>query len=167
MPGHAKHPDLGFGPGAAHDGPYDHEFADAWAKLGWVDSSVFVRAEAFKPNGVMSVFMVTAGKNAPVGKTPDSDAGPMIPHTIFPIHTQFDSLIDGQMVLGGTSTFDVMPLDMIDPPFAVDGHSHFPMFSGRALDGEPESDGVYGTVVTMTDTTGSGWKIKFGFIVHD
>lgn len=165
-PGHIQHPDLGIGPGEAHEGPYDHEFADAWAQHGWRDESIFTTAEASTPSAIFSMFMVVPSAGAPTGRTPDAADGPMIPHAVFPIHTYFDYTTDDKAVLGGDFEFDVPRLDMIDPPYEVDGHSHFPIYDGRYVDIEPALGEVYRTHIVMTDATGSGWDIKYGFIAR-
>lgn len=165
-PRHIQHPDLGIGPGEAHEGPYDREFSDAWAQHGWSNDSVFTLAEATTPLAIFSMFMVVPSANAPTGKTPDADAGPMIPHTLFPIHTAFEYLTDGTPVLGGVWDFDVPRLDMINPVYEVEGHSHFPIYDARYLDIEPALGEVYETHIVMTDATGSGWDFKYGFVAR-
>ena len=112
------------------------------------------------------MFMVVPSAGAPTGKTPDADSGPMIPHTLFPIHTFAEYWTDGKQVLGSAWEFDVPPLDMIDPPYAVEGHSHFPIYDARYADIEPTVGEAYMTRMVMTDATGAGWEIKYGFTMR-
>jgi hypothetical protein len=55
----------------------------------------------------------------------------------------------------------------LDPPFNVDGHSHFPIFGAEAVflpDGVgPE--GNYKSTTTMTDQQGNGWRIHAHYVV--
>jgi hypothetical protein len=63
----------------------------------------------------------------------------------------------------------VPPLDAtLDPPFSVDGHSHFPFFLADNADFGPAGAKVRGSYVfrfTMIDQSGSGWYIEAHFVV--
>ena len=64
--------------------------------------------------------------------------------------------------------FDIPALDAIDPPFAVDGHSHLPVFIADNADfGPPEISlpGAYTYEITMLDNTDSGWSIEVSFTI--
>jgi hypothetical protein len=59
--------------------------------------------------------------------------------------------------------------DDLDPPFAVDGHSHFPFFIADNEDfgpGNVEPPGEYLYDMTMVDATGHGWSIVVSFVVR-
>ena len=65
---------------------------------------------------------------------------------------------------------DVPALDgELDPPFDVDGHSHFPFFIADNADFGPpgiELPGKYRYDMTMVDATGHGWSIFVSFVVR-
>jgi hypothetical protein len=66
--------------------------------------------------------------------------------------------------------FDIPPLDAsLDPPFYVDGHSHFPVLLADNSDFGPagvDPAGDYTWTVTMRDQTGSGWRITARFSIR-
>jgi hypothetical protein len=65
--------------------------------------------------------------------------------------------------------FDVPPLDTINPPFDVDGHSHFPVFIADNIDfGPPDANpfGLYRWQFEMIDQSGAGWRIEARFVVR-
>lgn len=163
-PDHAEHADLFIGPGAAHDGPYDKEFAEGIAATGQKDRTHFTLAET-EPNHVfVEMYMVVPSAGAPTGKTPDAAAGPMIPNSLFPIHITDSADLNAEPWADYVWETDVPALDAaLNPPFDVEGHSHFPMFSIGTMDAGP------GTVVqhlTMTDTEGNGWKITMTLVAE-
>lgn len=172
-PEHSYHESLGISPGEPHDGPYDHELSDNWAAAGF-DSGKFTYplAETQAPYFVMTNWMVVPGEGAPTGKTPDSEDGPMIPSTLFPIHFAVDYSVDGDLAEDLSGTFGVPALDMnLDSPFDVEGHSHSPMYASLFTDDKffyPDHlDGTIFSshVTTMVDVTGNGWDIKYGMKV--
>jgi hypothetical protein len=67
------------------------------------------------------------------------------------------------------TSFSVPALDVIDPPFLVDGHSHFPiLFADNfdfALDPSTGPFASYEYRVTMIDAAGEGWRIIAPFQV--
>ncbi len=163
-PNHAEHADLFIGPGAAHAAPYDTEIAEGIAATGQQDRTHFTLEETAPNHVFVGMFMVVASAGAPTGKTPDSASGPMIPNTLFPIHVADQADLNAQEWADFAWETDIPALDgALDPPFDVEGHSHFPMFSiGTMFAGA-------GTVVqhiTMTDTAGNGWKITMTTIVE-
>src|SRR5262249_50822185 len=156
-PNHAVHPDLGIGPGAPHDGPYDHEIGDSFVQQGWQDAATFSRTEAARPNAIYDSWMVVPSDDAPTGRSPDSDNGPMIPNALFPIHAAFQCFVNGEPMSNVEVDTDIPPLDEnLDPPFDVDGHSHFPMFFALTL-GFATPNGVFEWRGSMVDATGAGW----------
>ncbi|MFO0555899.1 MAG: hypothetical protein U0271_46405 [Polyangiaceae bacterium] len=159
-PNHQNHPNLGVGPGAPHAGPYDVELATTIAALGYEEHSTWPFADGALPKAILSVWMMVPSAGAPTGSSPDFASGPIIPNTIFPIHVQVDAYADGVMLQGYSYAFNVPPLDAsLDPPFNVDGHSHFPMFDAGAFDGLPSIPGTLETHIVMTDAAGDGWTL--------
>ncbi len=61
----------------------------------------------------------------------------------------------------------VPPLDAnLNPPFNVDGHSHFPIFFADNADFGPlgaKLRGSYVWHIVMTDQSGNGWRIEAHF----
>lgn len=165
-PNHEYHPDLTIGPGAAHQPPYDGEMAAGVADQGYREGVRFNQAEFSNGMGVWTTWM-----NVPypgtTGSSPDFVSGPVIPNSLFPIHVNATSTHNGapfSLVFDG----DVPALDAVDPPFNVDGHSHFPFFLADNVDFGPPGGklrGSYTWEVTMTDTSGSGWRISVHFAV--
>jgi hypothetical protein len=161
-PNHADHPMLGVGPGEAHAGPYDSELEQGMVAQGYEQHTAFPAAEGLLPNAILSVWMMVPSTGAPTGISPDSDAGPILPNTVFPIHVKVDAYQDDALLDGYSYEFDVPALDMmLDPPFDVEGHSHFPMFSAVVFDGLPEPSGMLETRISMVDAAGDGWDLKF------
>jgi hypothetical protein len=163
-PDHQFHPAFGVGPGAPHDGPYDGEIGAGVAARGFVDHTVFTVEQATLPNGVMEAWMVVPSAGAPSGKTPDAASGPMIPNSLFPIHADFQGYLDGAAAPGDRVVFDVPPLDAsLDPPFHVDGHSHFPIFLADDVGSLPGSTGEHEWRGQLVDTQGNGWELSTRF----
>lgn len=161
-PNHVDHPDLGVGPGAAHAGPYDDEFAAGVLAEGYLDKKSYPQAEGLLPFGVMSVFMIVPSAGAPTGSSPDSASGPIIPNTVFPIVVTVGAYQDDMELDGYGFGFEVPPLDdALDPPFTVDGHSHFPMFNAVVFDGMSAIPGTIETRIQMTDANGDGWNLTY------
>lgn len=172
-PNHRFHPNLGVGPGDPHAGPYDTEMGDGIRALGIDEKQVFSTAEfngdghLGAGNGVFLAFMVIADPdNAPVGVTPDG-VTPMIPNQLFGL--SFDSVVLRNGVAFDHFAFDVPPLDgNLDPPFHVDGHSHFPLFveedAGFLPLGTP-LEGHYEFRVLLRDQEGNGYSITSSWTV--
>ncbi len=167
-PNHLPHPDLGIGPGAPHQPPYDQEFANGLASLGFHQGVRFTRAEFSEGMGVWVVWMVVPAPGT-TGSSPDFPSGPVIPNSLFPIHVKAITNHLGKPFNPYTAEFDVPPLDQsLNPPFSVDGHSHFPIFIADNLDFGPASvkiRGSYNFKITMVDAAGNGWLIKAHFTV--
>ena len=167
-PNHQPHPELGIGPGAAHAGPYDHELADSVSSLGFVEKSVFDPSEFSNGNAVYVVWMNVPRAGSAVGSSPDFASGPIIPNSLFPIKFGGQTFRNG-VPFSALANVDVPALDAVNPPFAVDGHSHFPSFFIESLDfaldpSLPQS-GAYEIRLSLTDADGNGWKVAAPFDV--
>ena len=86
-----------------------------------------------------------------------------VPHprvrVLHPSRERFSTLTD----------FDVPPLDAIDPPFDVDGHSHFPGLHRRQHRFRPPDSNPFGLYIwqfEMVDQSGAGWQIEAQFVVR-
>lgn len=165
-PNHLPHPALGVGPGAPHQPPYDSEFATNVAALGYQDAVRFNTSQFSNGNGVYLVWM-----NVPfpgtTGSSPDFASGPIIPNSLFPIHVSAVDVHNGKL-FSNAADFDTPALDAIDPPFFVDGHSHFPVFIADNADFGPPGGNLLGSYdyrIVMTDSSGNGWLIRAHFEV--
>ncbi|HEY6134412.1 MAG TPA: PEP-CTERM sorting domain-containing protein [Rubrivivax sp.] len=169
-PNHQLHPALFIGPGAAHAPPYDTEIGSGIAAAGIAEKTVFTVNE-FDGNlgfGVFLPLMVIADPvNAPIGLTPDGNT-PMIPNSIFPMTLRY--VISQNGVPFDVGGFPIVPaLDgNLDPPFAVDGHSHFPLFleeDSTFLAPGMGLPGAYDFHFQLLDTRGNGYVITSSFEV--
>jgi hypothetical protein len=167
-PNHVFHPDLGVGPGAPHAPPYDSELANSVANLGFREGTRFNLTEEFS-NGA-GVYLVWMNVPSPgtTGSSPDFASGAIIPNSLFPIHVTLRNLHSGK-VFSGVQEFLVPKLDgSLNPPFAVDGHSHFPVFIADNADFGPENEqrrGSYVYQITLIDQLGNGWRIEGHFVI--
>ena len=104
-----------------------------------------------------------------VGSSPDFAAGPIIPNSLFPISVSGTATRNGTVFDPALANFSVPPLTIeIDPRFAVDGHSHFPLFVVTNQDFGPQGvslRGRYEYQLTLTDAAGNGWKLRVRFAV--
>lgn len=167
-PNHVHVSGLGIGPGAAHAGPYTHEFADGVASAGFVDKSSFTPSEFSLPLGVWSVWMIVPTDGAPTGSSPDFASGPIIPNSLFPISVAGTAFRNGALFDPDLGTFSRKSLASLNPPFLVDGDSHFPIFYADAVDFGPAGTnplGNYDYQVLMRDQLGNGWDIHDQFSV--
>lgn len=163
-PAHAWSDALGIVPGEAHSQPYDTELSERIAALGFADKDTFTVDEAAGARTVLTIYMVVPSEGAPEGSSPDFDAGPILPDTIFPIHVEATFTLDG-----GEPQFsgavDVPGIADFDPGYAtLDGHSHFPMFGFDLLD-PSNAAGEHTTTHTLIDAEGNGWTIEGHFSV--
>ena len=166
-PNHVPHPDLGVGPGAAHQPPYDDELAAGVDAQGYHERGPFTLSEFSNGNGVWLVWMNVPHPGTQ-GSSPDFLVGPVIPNELFPIHVSGFSTHRGER-FSTLTDFDVPPLDAIEPPFDVDGHSHFPVFIADNIDfGPPDANpfGLYRWQFEMIDQSGAGWRIEARFVVR-
>ncbi|MAE68181.1 MAG: hypothetical protein CMJ18_28355 [Phycisphaeraceae bacterium] len=173
-PNHRLHPDLGVGPGDPHDPLYDQELGQGLANSVLVETTTFTPDQFTLTNDVVvTMFMVVPRGGAPIGSSPDFASGPIIPNSLFPIVA--DVTIEradatGEPFLPFDSGQSVVPpLDgSIDPPLSVDGHSHFPLFGGDALEFGPAGTnpvGVYRRTWNVRDQQGHGWDIVTAYEV--
>jgi hypothetical protein len=165
-PNHQPHPALGIGPGAPHQPPYDTELAQGVAAQGFREAHSFSLPEFTNGQGVWLVWM-TVPNPGTTGSSPDFASGPIIPNSLFPIHVHGIDIHNGQET-PVVADFDVPALDSsLDPPFDVDGHSHFPVFLADNADFVPMPNlrGSYEYRTTMIDQQGNGWLIVARFAV--
>jgi hypothetical protein len=170
-PNHTTGP-CGICPGAPHAGPYDTELAEGIASSGLHEGVRFSEEEMLNGMGIFITYMVVPRANAPNGSSPDFANGPIIPHSVFPIHIQGKSYVDNRPFDPFLVNFDVPTLDGFGFP-GFDGHSHFPMFiytndEYRELAGRPPMDlkGNHLYRFKMTDQTGQGWVIRARFTIE-
>lgn len=164
-PNHKNHPDLGVGPGDPHAGPYTGELAAGFTAKGYVDQGTFTKLESWLPNGILIAYMVVPSAGAPTGASPDGASTPIIPNSVFPIHVAVAAFQNDVMVPDYDYSFDVPPLDNnLNPPFNVDGHSHFPLFDVTVMDGVPTYPGTLENRVHLEDTNGDGYDLVFTYV---
>jgi hypothetical protein len=171
-PYHRPHPDLGIGPGDPHPPPYNHEIRRGLQALGLQPGGQFTVEDFSDGNGVWLAYMVIPRSRgtAPEGSSPDFAVGPIIPNSLFPIDVTGFAERFGEP-FSVLADFSVPPLDAsLDPPFDVDGHSHFPIFIADNIDfGPPGVDpaGRYEWTIQMVDQTGNGWEITVTFGIRE
>jgi hypothetical protein len=166
-PNHVFNPSFGVGPGAPHAPPYDTELASGVSAQGFAESHTFAPSQFSDGNGVYLVWMNVATTGA-TGSSPDFASGPIIPNSLFPIHIAGTSYRNGQVWDPFIATFDVPALNAIDPPFNVEGASHFPVFITDDMDFAPpntNANGAYSYRFRLTDTSGAGWDLSASFTV--
>jgi hypothetical protein len=171
-PYHRPHPDLGIGPGDPHAGPYNTEIRRGLQSLGLHPGGQFTVEDFSAGNGIWLAYMVVPRSpgSAPKGSSPDFDFGPIIPNTLFPIDVTGFSERFGEP-FSVLTDFSVPALDAsLDPPFDVDGHSHFPVFIADNIDFGPagvDPAGRYEWTIRMLDQTGNGWEITVRFVIRE
>ncbi|HEY9376080.1 MAG TPA: hypothetical protein VIQ02_03180 [Jiangellaceae bacterium] len=167
-PNHVAHPDLGIGPGVPHQPPYDSELATGLAGQPYREANRFRTSEFSDGAGVFLVCMVVP-KPGSTGSSPDFASGPIIPNSVFPIQVTGVAYRGGSEFDPFLANFQVPPLTAeLDPPFDVDGHSHFPIFVATNADFGPEGQrlpGRYRYDLTLADADGNGWRVKAQFVV--
>jgi hypothetical protein len=127
----------------------------------------FNRSEFSNGMGVWLTWM-TVPATSTTGSSPDFDSGPIIANSLFPIHVEGVTEHNGQMFNQGLASFDVPALDQLDPPFLVDGSSHFPVYIADNADFGPPGANLRGSYVfriQITDATGNGWQVEAHFAV--
>jgi len=168
-PNHLLHPELGIGPGAPHSPPYTSEIANGVADLGYHQGTHFQKDEFSNGMGVWLVWMNIPDPGT-TGSSPDFTSGPIIPNSLFPIHVEGQAFRNNKLY----DPYFFLPIDVpaldgtLNPPFDVDGHSHFPIFSTENTDFGPPGmkiEGNYEFRISMIDATGNGWEIEAKFTV--
>lgn len=171
-PNHRPHPALGIGPGDPHARPYNHEIRRGLKSLGVARGGQFTVEDFSDGNGVWLAYMVVPRSrgSAPKGSSPDFDFGPIIPNSLFPIDVTGSAERFGEP-FSFLGAFSVPPLDAsLDPPFDVDGHSHFPIFIADNIDfalTPVDPAGRYEWTLRMLDQTGNGWTITVRFVIRE
>ncbi len=166
-PNHRPHPELGIGPGDAHQGPYGNELAQGVALHDYSEGVRFHTDQFSDGMGVWAVWMAVPAPGA-IGSSPDFSAGPIIPNTLFPIHVLGTATHNGAP-FSNIAEFDVPALDSkLTPPFDGDGSSHTPFFFADNADfavSDGNLRGSYRWQFTLVDATGNGWSVTVHFTV--
>ena len=139
------------------------------AALGLHQRGPFTLSEFSNGSGVFLAWMNVPGRGTR-GSSPDFNAGPIIPNELFPIAVSGFSTHRGDR-FSTLAEFTVPKLDgALDPPFDVDGHSHFPIFIADNTDfGPPEGVNPFGRYrwrLELVDQSGAGWRIVARFTVR-
>jgi hypothetical protein len=148
--------------GAAHPPPYDVELAEGVTRQGYEQRRQYTRAQFSAGSGVYLVWMMLPAPGV-TGSSSDTISGPVIPKTVFPIHVSCVALRNGAAY---DPTLYVDDIFFDDP--ALDGVSHFPIFTADNSDFGPAGtpvEGNYEYRVTMTDQQGQGWSMVARFQV--
>lgn len=168
-PNHRFHTDLFIGPGDPHNPPYTQELTNGLASSGFQEKTIFATSDFSGTNGVYLAMMNVPGfgLTPPAqGSSPDFASGPIIPNSLFPI-TAIGTTFRNGIALPAFSTSQVPPLDVsLNPPFNVDGHSHFPQFYIDNADfNGVDPEGTYLYSISLRDTAGNGWDVSAPFQV--
>jgi hypothetical protein len=151
-----------------HAPPYDSELALGVANQGFHAGQHFHMAEFSNGNGVYVAWMNVPHRGA-IGSSPDFSSGRIIPNSLFPIHVKGVTLHNGADFNPFVADFFVPKLDAnLNPPFNVDGHSHFPVFVADNADFGPPGAKLLGHYVyrlTIIDQSGNGWGIRARFTI--
>ena len=165
-PRHQPHPVLGIGPGSPHRPPYNKELARGVAAQEFREERRFSRREFSSGEGVFLACMVVPSPGAR-GSSPDFRYGKIIPNRLFPIAVDGAAFQRGRL-FDPNFDFQVPALTaQLDPPFDVDGHSHFPVFFATNADFGPTGDlrGRYRYDIEMRDASGQGWRLQAYFVI--
>lgn len=105
-----------------------------------------------------------------IGSSPDFARGPIIPNSLFPISLVSVTNRDGAVSDPNLATFTVPALNSssFNPPFNVDGSSHFPIFLADNADFQVAPNnlpGIYSYAVQIRDSGGNGWNISAYFVI--
>lgn len=167
-PNHVAHPQLGIGPGAPHVPPYTTEMAKGVTANHYHEGNVFKTTEFSNGMGVYVVWMNVPAPGV-TGSSPDFASGPIIPNSLFPIHAKGITYQNGKQFDAALADVQVPALNNdLNPPFNVDGHSHFPFYVTDNADFGPAGaklDGTFKYDLTMIDQTNQGWHIEVQFQV--
>ena len=167
-PDHVRNPALCVGPGQPHHPPYNAEIGQGLSALGVHQDGPFGVAEFSAGEGVWLAWMNVPNPGTR-GSSPDFRRGPIIANALFPMHVTGSATHNGA-AYSTLADFTVPKLDgALDPPFDVDGHSHFPVFIVDNRDFAPPGDvtpeGRYSWTLDMVDQQQAGWRIQTTFVV--
>lgn len=166
-PNHARYTAVGaFGPGTPHAGPYDGELdALLAARHVYPIQQLAYFSIAGTMDSVAILVVVRPTADAPVGRSPDFDAGPIIPNASFPLRVVADMQ---PPMLDPAYDATIPGYDAFVPPIAADGASHaFLRFRASTVfaPGQIGMTGDYAVNVTVTDATGAGWTLTIVFTI--
>jgi hypothetical protein len=170
-PHYKNYPGIGIGPGTPESPPYNHDLADGVSQAGYSTGPVFLPQQFSNGMGVYFVYMVVPSpRTTNVGSSPDYSSGPIIPNSLFPITANGVTYRNGQTYDPYLASISVPAMNdpAWNPPFNVDGFSHFPIFVADNSDFGPPGvklPGLYGYKLTMRDALGNGWNLSATFIV--
>jgi hypothetical protein len=171
-PHYLQYPCLGIGPGTPEPPPYDADVAAGVENAGYPEGHVFAPQQFSNGRGVYFAYMVVPSPTSPnLGSSPDFARGPIIPNSLFPIQVNGVSYRNFKSYDPSLANFEVPALSdpcIKDPPFHVDGFSHFPIFLADNSDFGPTGlklRGIYTYKVKMQDSAGAGWSISATFRV--
>jgi hypothetical protein len=168
-PNHAPHPDLGIGPGTPHQPPYTSELDAGVAAQAFKEGHRFRQAEFSNGSGVFLACMIVP-KPGTTGSSPDFVSGPIISNDLFPVQVLGFAERNGAPFDPALANFMVPALDAeLNPPFDVDGHSHFPIFVATNQEVAGAADNVRGRYqydITLTDDDGNGWQVRAHFVIR-
>jgi hypothetical protein len=170
-PHYEPHTGLGIGPGTPEQPPYDHDVSNGVSANGYVRNGPFTVSQFSAPSGVWLTYMVIpTALSTNRGSSPDFADGPIIPNSLFPIEVHGVLYRNGAVYDPFAASFKVPALNdpSVQPPFDVDGHSHFPIFIADNSDFGPSgtpSPGSYTFRITMRDRTHNGWAFTSSFRV--
>ena len=166
-PNHRCHPDLFIGPGDPHNPPYTQEITNGLVSSGFLEKTTYNTSDFSGTNGIYLAMMNVPGFGVippAQGSSPDFASGPIIPNSLFPISTIGTTFRNGS-ALPAISVGQVPPLNgSLNPPFNVNGHSHFLQFYIDNADfNGVDAEGTYLYSVTLRDTAGNGWDVSCAF----
>lgn len=164
-------------PGEPHPGPYDNELIEGVAAAGHLVTDVFT-VDEFTSGWTIYTYSLVPDLNAPEGRSPDFDNGPVIPNEIFPIEVTVDVLSNGNSI-GGSYQYLLESLSSYGKVTFDNGHktdftelnwSHIDFFSFVNASGSRVEDapvGEYAWEIRMQDENGDGWDFRLPFSVVD
>jgi hypothetical protein len=171
-PHYLVYPNVGIGPGTPEKPPYTHDFADGVRDARYKGGPIFTASQFSNGNGVYFVYMVIPTPNTKnVGSSPDYTSGRIIPNSLFPINVVGVTDRNGALSNANLASIGVPALNSsaFNPPFNVDGSSHFPIFIADNADFQvtPEPlPGIYSYSLQMRDSLGNGWNITASFAIR-
>jgi hypothetical protein len=153
------------GPRTAHAPPYDGELAAGVTAAGLVNNDRFTLDDITAPQGILLMFLIVPGQGAPNGSSTDYSDGPIIANADFPVAADGDLHYLGGLVDPAFDSNYPGPTGL-SPPFSVDGASHWVFAFGETTAYIPRRRGPYQWRITLTDASGSGWRIATRFVIE-